>query len=223
MVRDRSSACPATDLVGAAQILRDLDAALAPLGLRRLGDCPDGDHTISLIGPDEPAFWPILTASFEYHDGQPDPMDRWSRRVLTQVAEDSQAEALFPFGGPPFAPFYTWAVQSGRFWPSPIGFLVHDQMGLFASFRGAIRWRGASVPADGHKPCQSCADKPCATACPVGAFGAFGYDVAACKAHVASNEGQSCLNTGCLARRACPVGQGLRLPAQAAFHMEAFL
>ena len=59
---------------------------LAPLGLRGLGDCRDGDDTITLIGPDEPRFWAIFTQSDEYRDGAPDPMDRWSRRVISAVA-----------------------------------------------------------------------------------------------------------------------------------------
>lgn len=195
---------------------------LAPLGLRALGDCADGATTITLIGPDEPRFWGVFTGSAEYRDGKPDPLDRWSLRVLTPLAETLGGTALFPFGGPPYAPFFTWAKQAGRFWASPLGFLVHDEAGLFVSFRGAIRWRKAPERSTRPQPCLTCAGKPCATACPVGAFD-DGYDVAACKAHVASDAGQDCRRGGCLARRACPVGQGRRLPAQAAFHMEAFL
>ena len=194
---------------------------LRPLGLQHLGDCAEGTRTISLIGPDEPHFWPIFEASIEYQDGRENALDRWSKRVIGKIAQDCDAEALFPFGGPPYAPFFTWAKRSGRFWASPIDFLVHDMAGLFVSFRGALRW---SVPAQQGKasqPCLTCA-KPCKTACPVGAF-ADGYDVAACKAHVASDAGHDCRSRGCLARRACPVGQNVRIPAQAAFHMEAFL
>lgn len=196
--------------------------ALSPLGLRTLGDCPDGDATITLIGPDEPRFWDIFCASPEYSDGAEAPMDRWSKRVISEIAAAHQAEPLFPFGGPPFAPFFTWAKQTGRFWASPIGFLVHDDAGLFVSFRGAIRWTSAARLGTTQQPCLTCDGQPCATACPVGAFN-DGYDVAACKAHVSSDAGLDCRANGCLARRACPVGQGNRLPAQAAFHMEAFL
>ncbi len=199
-----------------------LTALLAPLGLRALGDCPDGDLTITLIGPDEPAFWPIFEASPENQDGLPNPMDRWSRRIIGALAAGLDAEPLFPFGGPPYAPFFTWAKASGRFWASPIGFLVHDDAGLFVSFRGAIRWKHTTSPAPRAQPCLTCSGQPCATACPVGAFD-DGYDVAACKTHVASDAGLDCRTMGCLARRACPVGQGSRLPTQAAFHMEAFL
>jgi hypothetical protein len=200
----------------------DLSKALHPHGLLWLGDCPDGADTIALVGPDEPRFWGIFCQSDEYRDGDSNPLDRWSRRVVSQIAEAVGGAPLFPFGGAPYAPFFTWAVQSGRCWGSPIGFLVHDEAGLFVSFRGAIRMSGQVLPATGPKPCDSCAGTPCATACPVGAFN-DGYDVVACKTHVASEAGQDCRTAGCLARRACPIGQGNRLPAQAAFHMEAFL
>lgn len=221
MVQVPSSASHGTRLDGPVSQSEALAALLAPLGLRALGDCIDNGKTITLTGPDEPRFWPVFTASPEYLDGAPDPMDRWSHRVIDGVAKALGAEALFPFGGPPYAPFYSWAVASGRFWPSPIGFLVHDEAGLFASFRGAICWDKPAEVGTAPQPCKSCA-APCKTACPVGAF-ENGYDVAACKAHVTSAAGSDCRAGGCLARRACPVGAERRLPAQSAFHMEAFL
>lgn len=199
----------------------DLAAALFPFGLRRLGDCPDGDDQIVLIGPDEPRFWDIFCQSAEYRGGAPDPLDRWSRRVITDVAGQMGAAALFPFGGPPYAPFYSWALKTGRFWASPIGFLVHDEAGLFVSFRGALRLSGLAKPPVLEQPCDACA-QPCHAACPVGAFD-DGYNVDACKAHLRADAGRDCRNNGCLARRACPVGQGKRLPAQSQFHMDAFL
>ncbi|SFR96934.1 ferredoxin [Yoonia litorea] len=198
-----------------------LSSLLDPLGLRVLGELSEDQNTITLLGPDEPAFWAIFTQSTEYQDGAPDPMDRWSLRVIGDLAETLGAEPLFPFGGPPYAPFYSWAVASGRFWPSPIGFLVHDDAGLFASFRGALRWNQPVSAGETTQPCQQC-HAPCKTACPVDAF-ADGYDVDACKAYVRSSEGRDCRINGCLARRACPVGAGKRLAAQSAFHMEAFL
>lgn len=195
---------------------------LASHGLMTLGEAPHDGGTIVLIGPDEPTFWTIFTDSPEYRDGAPDPLDRWSLRVLTALAAEDGATALFPFGGPPYQPFYSWAVATGHAWPSPIGFLVHDTSGLFVSFRGALFYPDrAPAPSDATKPCTTCA-APCAIACPVDAF-ADGYDVVACKAHVTSPAGTDCRMGGCLARRACPVGQGRRTPAQSAFHMKAFL
>ena len=198
-----------------------LTSALARVALTPLGTMHDNGHTIVLVGPDEPAFWGVFTDSPEYNDGAADPMDRWSRRVLSGIARDLGAEPVFPFDGPPFEPFFTWAIKTGRFWASPIGFLVHDRAGLFASFRGALRMPGEHAQDISAKPCDSCT-QPCASACPVDAFHS-GYDVAACKAHLKSQAGQDCRINGCRARRACPIGQGNRLPAQSAFHMKAFL
>lgn len=200
------------------------DHGLFVLGTLKISESDDLDRTgtMVLIGPDEPAFWGVVTQSPEYTDRQSNPIDRWSRRVLDGLAERFGGTAVYPFGGPPFRPFHTWALRTGRFWTSPIGFLVHDTAGLFASFRGALIL-DAELPATASdNPCVSCPDQPCATACPVGAF-ADGYNVTTCKAHVRSPQGELCLTDGCRARRACPVGRDRRLPAQAAFHMKAFL
>ncbi|HEX9857774.1 MAG TPA: ferredoxin, partial [Paracoccaceae bacterium] len=77
---------------------------------------PKGTRTLLLLGPMEPGFWPHLTAQPEWQDGRPDPVDRWSRRVIGRMACDLEAKALFPFGGPPWHPFHQWALRTGRAW-----------------------------------------------------------------------------------------------------------
>lgn len=117
------------------------------------GEC----GTLVLLGPDEPRFWPVFAASPEALDGQPDAMDRWSTRVLTDWASALGATALFPFGGPPHRPFYSWALRSGRSHPSPVAFLVHDDAGLFVSFRGALALRERlDLPPPSPAPCLDC-------------------------------------------------------------------
>ncbi|PUB14179.1 ferredoxin [Yoonia sediminilitoris] len=207
----------------------ELDDSLGDIGLRNLGSfavtptdgLPAETGSLLLIGPDEPNFWVSFCQSSEYAGGGPDALDRWSRRHLDRIASEYQGHALYPFGGPPYQPFHTWALRTGQFWASPIGFLVHAQVGLFVSFRGALLVQAEMPAARGTKPCDSCSDMPCLSACPVDAF-ADGYDVAACKSHLRVPE-NSCMTAGCLARHACPVGKGRRLPEQAAFHMKAFL
>ncbi|MHC0054283.1 ferredoxin [Actibacterium sp. D379-3] len=185
---------------------------------------PKGCGTLVLLGPLEPGFWPHVRAAPEFHDGAGDPLDRWSARVIGALAADLNAVAVFPFGGPPFQPFIRWAQCSGRAWASPVSLLVHDVAGLFASYRGALALNDVlDLPALPPCPCDTCVDRPCAHACPVGALGAGGYDLAACHGFLDSAPGQDCLQNGCAVRRACPVSETYgRMPAQSAFHMAAF-
>ena len=188
-------------------------------------DLPGGTRSLLLLSPHEPAFWPAFTDSPEWRDGAPDPMDRWSTRVIGAWAAEIGAIPLYPFGGPPFAPFLAWALASGRVHSSPVGLLVHGGMGLLTSFRGALALPcEVTVPPPLSSPCDGCA-APCRTACPVGALGgAGGYDVPACKDHLRQPEGAPCLTAGCLARRACPAGAGHgRIAAHSAYHMRQFL
>ncbi|MCC6007089.1 MAG: ferredoxin [Rhodobacteraceae bacterium] len=188
-------------------------------------DLPPRTQTLVLLGPTGPGFWPHVRGSPEFADGQPDPMDRWSRRVIGRMACALGAKALFPFGGPPYLPFLRWAVESGQAWMSPVGLLVHERAGLFASLRGAIALRERiDLPArKASSPCETCDGRPCLNACPVGALGADGYDVPRCRDWLAQPAGAACSDLGCAVRRACPVSARYgREPAQSAFHMRAF-
>jgi len=184
-------------------------------------------ETLYLVANLGGAMWPALSRSPEFADDAPHSLDRWTGRVLRQVAEDAGAMALFPFGGPPWLPFQRWALRGGSVASSPLGILIHPEYGLWHAYRGAIAFdRHFALPkADPRpRPCDSCLDRPCLSACPVNAFKPDGYDVAGCRAHVGSAAGKRCRDGGCLARLACPVGQEyVYPPAQMAFHMKAFL
>jgi ferredoxin len=184
---------------------------------------PKGTRTLLMVGPAEPGFWPHLTAQPEWLDGQPDPVDRWSRRVIGRLACDLGAKALFPFGGPPWHPFQRWALRTGQVWESPVRLLVHARQGLMVSFRGALALKEAlALPPPMPSPCTGC-PAPCQTACPPRALTRSGYDLPACHAWLDQPEGTGCLTGGCLVRRACPVSQSYaRLPDQSAYHMGQF-
>lgn len=184
---------------------------------------PPGTRTLLLLGPAEPGFWPHLTAQPEWLDGQPDPVDRWSRRVIGRIACELGGKALFPFGGPPYHPFYRWALRTGRIWDSPVRLLVSADQGMMVSFRGALALKeDVPFPAPTVRPCEECT-RPCLTACPAGALTDAGYDVPACHAFLDTDGGSVCLTGGCLVRRACPVSQAYaRLPEQSAYHMRRF-
>jgi len=208
----------------------NLHDALRPHGLAVLGSLvpgpadpvPQGTRALALVGPEGPAFWEVFRASPEYLGGGPDPLDRWSVRVLEGVAQDVGATALFPFGGPPWLPFIDWALRSGQTFTAPVGLLVHARLGLHVSFRGALALPGPCPQTPAGSPCDTCADRPCLAACPPGAMSVGGYDIPGCRAYLDTPQGTACLSGGCQVRSACPVGTGLRPAAQSAFHMNAF-
>ncbi len=189
-------------------------------------DAPDGTQTLVLLGPDEPGFWSMFSDSAEYSDGAPDPLDRWSKRVGGGLAQTWGGTAIFPSDGPPYPPFLGWAAASGAAFLSPVGLLVHSNAGLLISYRCAIALpERLDLPPAPENPCDTCADKPCLTACPIGALGPDrAYDVPACQAYLRSDAGAPHTQTGCNVRNACPRSAGMQRPArQSAFHMAAFL
>lgn len=215
--------------------LSDIRAAIEARGFSWRGgfhpspdDFPDKRDvgTLVLIGFIGGRNWPHFKASEEANDGKPDPLDRWSWRVIRTLARELGATAFFPFAGPPWMPFQRWAQKAEPVHPSPIGMLIHPDWGLWHSWRGALGIRERlelPTPDLRPSPCDSCADKPCLTTCPVNAFADNKYNVAACAAHISTEAGFDCMDEGCRARRACPIGREHRYtPAQAALSMRAF-
>ena len=90
-----------------------LDDDIKAEGLSILGDLPvspsdpvpEGTRSILMLGPDEPNFWNIFKDSREYKDKKPDPLDRWSKRIIDNIAKKNNCAPLYPFGGEPYKPF----------------------------------------------------------------------------------------------------------------------
>jgi ferredoxin len=208
-------------------------AAAAGLALRGSFHPTDEDgvpshaRTLVLLGFVGRTQWPIFAAASEASDGHVHALDRWSRRVIDVLAVELGGAALYPFGGPPWLPFQRWAMKAEPVYRSPLGMLIHPDWGLWHSYRGALAFaERLALPArvDRPSPCDACAAKPCLGACPVGAFTRERYDVHACAAHLRSAAGKDCIDLGCRAREACPVGADHRHGRdQASFHMRAFL
>ncbi len=145
---------------------------------------------------------------------------------MRDIAGEFGFTPVFPFDGPPWHPFQQWALKAGGFSRSPMGVLAHAIYGPWAGFRAAFlsSERFGTFEANGTAgPCETCADKPCLSACPVDAISLDGgYDVPRCRDHLRQNPQADCFK-GCLARRACPFGAEFRqMPEQAEFHMKAF-
>jgi hypothetical protein len=205
---------------------------LQPHGLVVLGvvepSGPDQDSSMVLAGNGGSDMWSVFEGSPEFADKQPDPLDRWSRRVGEMVSAKLGAEVVFPFDGPPYPPFLKWAQETGRAFSSPLSIFIHTDHGLWHAYRFAMRLRltpstGTMRPADAS-PCLSCIAQPCLAACPVEAFSTGAYRVNDCMAYLAENTNSICRKMGCRARRACPVAVENQYRSEhAKFHMDAFV
>ena len=180
-------------------------------------------RTVVLAGNAGPRMWQAFDAA-RAADGLT--LDAWSGRVLNTLAQQLGADAVFPFQRP-YLPFQRWAVRAEACHASPLGLLIHPDYGLWHGYRGALLFaQEMELPPPDRRasPCASCVDRPCLRACPAGAFDAAGYDVPACARHLAAMPEPVCMDSGCLARLACPIGRDyVYLPAQARFHMRVFL
>ena len=180
-------------------------------------------RTVVLAGNAGPQMWRAFDAARAVH---PMTLDAWSANVLTGVAARLGARAVFPFERP-YLPFQRWAMRAEACHVSPLGLLIHPDYGLWHGYRGALLFAAAiELPPPDRRasPCASCADRPCLTACPAGAFNGTAYDVPACARHLPGMPQPDCMDRGCLARHACPIGRDYHYaPAQARFHMQAFL
>ena len=153
-------------------------------------------------------------------------LDRWTKTAVDALAADLDADAVYPFEKP-YPPFLAWARRGGAGHVSPLGLNIHSTYGLWHAYRAALLFPVAfDLPrqSPGAHPCETCIAKPCLSACPVNAFSGSAYDVGTCASHLRTTAGANCMEGGCLARRACPVGQGFAYrPEQMRFHMTAFL
>ncbi len=222
-------------------ILGTLAATLAPHGLRLRGGfhpVPRTDAALLAARPDAGTVLLVGNAGSEMWrrsgaailaTGAPHALDRWTRAVIAPIADAHAGTALFPFDGPPYWPFQRWAERAEGVRSSPLGIQIHPEFGLWHAYRAAILLRETlDLPAPQWQPhpCDTCAGRPCLSACPVGAFTPAGYEVDHCVDHVISvtQDDRACFRRGCLARIACPVGAAWRYePDHAAFHMRAFV
>ena len=216
---------------------REIESILAPFGLSLRGIITlsedeisrygfEGYSAVALVGNVGSSYWRVFARSREYADGEADPLDRWSQRIAEAVAHEINAEAVFPFQGPPYLPFQQWAKRAEALEQSPIGLMIHPEFGLWHSYRFALLIKDAielTLPAR-QSPCRSCNNEPCLNTCPVNAFSINGYDVDSCIQYLKQTASSDCFKHGCMARFNCPAGREYRYKdAQSRFHLQAFI
>jgi len=184
-------------------------------------------RSLVLVGQAGSHIWPAFSGSSEFADGKPNPLDRWSERIGRSIARETAGLALFPFGGPPFHPFIRWAERAEGLRSSRLGMLLHEQFGLWHAYRFAIAFAepidGLTASQTSNHACDTCADQPCLSTCPVNAFDGNNYNVMTCYQYLKNHPDASCHTSGCQARGACPQGADYRYTDEhAAFHMQQF-
>ena len=228
----------------------DIENALAHYGLRLRGGwmpgptdalplLPKGQTAavVWMVGVAGSECWSAFSASPFFTDGLPHPLDRWSAHIGDALAQRWGGLALYPSDGPPYHPFQQWADRSEPTQRSPMMLRIHPEFGLWHAYRFALALpvlhtgdlqaataAKQSAPGDGAPDiCLQCDGQPCLQGCPVGAYNQAGFLLDACAGHLRQPEGADCMESGCKARRACPVGVDFQYEkAHAAFHMRAF-
>src|SRR5260221_3569798 len=161
-------------------------AAFTPLGwFEPAADdrVPGNARFVILIGNAGPRMFRRFARE---RDPASDLIDDWTRDVVGALARDLDAAAVFPFDKPPL-PFLTWARRAGAGHVSPLRLNIHPVYGLWHAYRAALLFPVAfDLPPISARasPCDSCAAKPCLSACPVNAFNGTSYNVEACADHL---------------------------------------
>lgn len=215
--------------------IEEIRAALSPHGIFVRGAVSiDGDgpallqggsaRSVVLLGNVGGSIWVPFSVWRQQNPDIADPLDAWSAAVIRPVAEALGGTAWFP-SEKPWQPFQQWAMRAEGLRPSPLGILIHPDYGLWHGYRAAIGFaEPIQVPEPQLRshPCDHCLGKPCLTVCPARAVMPDRFDVPSCRRYLAGEGEGSCMQSGCIARNACPVGSDFRYPdEQLRFHMVA--
>ena len=186
-----------------------------------------------LIGNVGSKMWDRFVRSIEYGDGKPNPMNRWTAKIVGELANSTNGLPIYPFDEP-YWPFQKFAQKAAKVQPSPLGILIHPEFGLWHAFRAVLVFDDPVEVLQSYvskhyieevqnHPCNDCLEKPCLSSCPVGAIDENGLNPSTCFAHLKTGSDPNCLATGCEARNACPVGSANRYcQEQIQFHMKHY-
>ena len=142
-----------------------------------------------------------------------------AEQICARHLPTQRLRLLYP--GPLPLPLQQLGALAGWHHPSPLGLGIHPHYGLWFAYRAALLTDAelALTPRlEAASPCASCADKPCVSACPVGAVSVdAAFDLNAC-VDWRLRPDSSC-RAGCAARQACPAGAQWRYtPEQTGYH-----
>lgn len=175
-----------------------------------------------LVGNRGKIFWKALQAR-GMHGAHP--MDQFVTECIAAWMEGPLYghawRQVFP--GPQAVGLQRLGSLAGWHHPSPFWVGVHQDWGSWFAYR-AVVLADTDLPLtpqrESPSPCDSCADKPCITACPAGALASAqtgAWQLRTCLDY-RKQENSACQDR-CLARNACPVGAAQRYDdAQIRYH-----
>ena len=200
----------------------NLHAVLAldelPAGVRERLDPAHAYAQLLLVGNGGRALWTAIEAE---GIASADPIDDHSVRCVERWLRDNAPACRFGIVYPGGAAIDLQALGTIAGWhqPSPLMLGINARWGTWFAYRVAVLTDTDFVPTCATteaSPCQACAARPCAAACPghavdagdTGESGAGGYAVERCVAYRLT-PGSACRAT-CVARLACPVARDAR-------------
>lgn len=183
----------------------------------KLGDTADFRQLI-LLGHGGKKLWECVQAA-----GLPgeDPIDDYVMQRVRRIFAHHLANKNYRIVYPGEAPVGLQQLGKLAGWHQPSPFMVgiDAEWGSWFAYRAVILADTdflPVLPVDRSKPCLSCADQPCLSACPAGAVTTEAFALDKCLAYRQSADA-ACQFT-CLARIACPVGREHRYSADQLRH-----
>lgn len=115
--------------------------AAAPL---RLEDLLAGAAGAVIVGSGGPAFFDLFEREPEAADGAPNPLDRYTARIVPRAAGAALASLdiaqafAFPFDAQPLIPFQRIGRAAGLGGPGPLGLQIHPRFGPWWAYRALL-------------------------------------------------------------------------------------